>query len=212
MNWGWKWAIAKASTRLIELLAMTCTYCSASPLLRLFLTLMRWRRDCLSGPQGRASEVIAVVTIWKKRMKALRTKEETAKRHFLALPICSRNTQFIFKICRGSVMDVSSESSFLSIRIHKLSACEGELQMESPAKIPSAVLVLSKRVISCTSEGTLTLTIQQGPHKEIIRIHCLGQSWHSILRGCALLAQMKPLQLEDVEEVLECFPSLEDSL
>ena len=66
--------------------------------------------------------------------------------------------------------------------------------------------------MSCISEGTLTLTMQLGPHKEIIKIHCQGRPWHYILQGCALLAKMKPLKLEDVEEVLECFPSLEDSL
>ena len=54
--------------------------------------------------------MIAVVMISKNRMKVLRMKEETAKRLFLALPIRSRNTQFIFKISRGSVMDVSNHS------------------------------------------------------------------------------------------------------
>lgn len=145
--------------RLIELLAMTCTYYYVNPLLRLFLILIRWRKDCLRGPQGRANDVIAAVIISKNRIKMLRTKEVTAKRLFLALPICFRNTQFIFKICISSVMKVSDHSLFSNIHIHKLGAYEGELITRLSDKTSSTVLVRSKKVLSGISEGTLTLTI-----------------------------------------------------
>jgi hypothetical protein len=93
-----------------------------------------------------------------------------------------------------------------------LGTCEGLLQIGLSEEKPCNVLGLSKQVASYIYEGTVTLRVELNAKKEITKIICRGEPWHSILQGCAVLAQRKPLQLADVEEVMECFPSLEDSL